>query len=244
MFCRQGVMRRFIRRVSDYRKGCTTLCHKDDDFKYKLTIHPDGPRITFRRRTRDASKQTAYYAVDFINMYRAYGSFVADGAFSVSPGTEFIMAMLGPCTAALGADTGSKKIIAVVETSCMDVIVESWGKNGVVAPMQYAKYHIKFKLDCCDEEESEEEELPPAHTGPKRRSEEWTEHKEPNRRSDEWVPKRRSDAWAEHKEPNRRSDEWVPKRRSDAWVEHKEPKRRSDAWAEHKEPKRRSDEWV
>ena len=241
MFCRHGVMRRFIRRVSDYRKGCTTLCHKDDDFKYKMTIHPDGPRITFRRRTRDASKQTAYYAVDFINMYRAYGSFVADGAFSVSPGTEFIMAMLGPCTAALGADTGSKKIIAVVETSCMDVIVESWGKNGVVAPMQYAKYHIKFKLDCCDEEESEEEELPPppVHTGPKRRSEEWVEHAEPKRRSEEWAehkePKRRSEEWAEHKEPKRRSDEWV---------EHKEPKRRSEEWAETKCPKRRSDEWV
>jgi hypothetical protein len=155
-------MRRFIRRVSDFRTGCTTLFYKDDDFKYKLTIHPDDDLITLRRRTRDERKHTEYYVVEYINLYRAFGDYVADGTFSASPGTEFVMAMLGPCVNALESDSGSKKITAVVETSCLEVIVESWSKNGLVAPVQFAKYHMKFRLDRCDDDASEDEEpLPP-----------------------------------------------------------------------------------
>ena len=157
-------MRRFIRRVSDFRNGCTTLYHKDDQYKYKLTLHAEGHDvITLRRRTRGRERHTEYYVVEHINLYRAFGGFFADGTFSASTGTEFVMAMLGPCISALENDTGSKKIIAVVETSCLEVILESWSRDGVVAPVQFAKYHIKFGMKCseCSESEMEDEEPPP-----------------------------------------------------------------------------------
>jgi hypothetical protein len=139
------MLKRLVRRVSDYRHGRTTLCYKDECCKYKLTI--DDDKVILRRKTRQPVNEAWYYTVEYVNMYRAYGGFMEDGVFSASPGTEFVMAMLGPCLTALAADTGKKTIVAVVESaSYIEVVVESWRTDGLIEPIHFTKYHLKFKL--------------------------------------------------------------------------------------------------
>jgi hypothetical protein len=90
-------------------------------------------------------------------LYRASGGRFEDGTFSPTPATEFFMAMFDPCVNAFFADTAAMNIAVVTDTvSYTDVIVESWCEDGLLAPIQYCKYHFKFRF--CKEEEAEDGE--------------------------------------------------------------------------------------
>ena len=140
-----GKFRKWLRSLADRETGNMTLYHKDEDFKYKLTVENNKTDNVIMRRKRRKQVDVQYFELAYVHLYRAFGGFVADGTFSASPGTEFMMAMLSPCVRALLADSGAKRIVAAEETSHLEVIIESWKKNGVIAPVHFAKYHLKFK---------------------------------------------------------------------------------------------------
>ena len=154
-----GKVRKFVRRLSDYRSGNITLYFECDDFKFKLTANHESKVVSLRRKFRQEKDRPAeYYRLDFINVFRASGGRFSDGTFSPSPATEFFMAMFDPCVSALVADKGVMSLKGVMDNgSHMDAIIESYSRDGGVCPLRFCKYHLKFRLNNGPEDDDDDD---------------------------------------------------------------------------------------
>ena len=146
-----------MRRLSDYRTGNITLYFKTEDFKFKLSTDIGPKLVKLRRKPIDGDGEKQHFDLAFINLYRTCGGKFPDGTFSPSPGTEFFMAMFGPCVNAFLADTGTMEIKSIMETSHLDVIIESWSRGNASEHSRFCKYHLKFRFsDVRDDVDADE----------------------------------------------------------------------------------------